>query len=164
MMRRHMRWFVLVAAQAAVAGCSSTSPQPRVLMTRTERSSYAPGDSVRMSITNVSGQVLGPDFCSADLERGDGVNWITVASVGFNACLFNGAPVFLPGSVDTVTFVLPQGLSAGLYCYAFTDVEESHGTFGTLQLNAVIAGRKSALDDILRRYGVRLYPAEGEPS
>ena len=32
------------------------------------------------------------------------------------------------------------------------------------QLNAVIAGRKSALDDILRRYGVRLYPAEGEPS
>jgi hypothetical protein len=32
------------------------------------------------------------------------------------------------------------------------------------ELDAVIAKGKSALDDILRRYGVRLYPAEGEPS
>ena len=67
----------LLALSAAACGNAFVASDPLVEVT-TDRAAYAPGDTVRVTFRNVSGEVLGYNLCVSKLDRRSGDAWTTV--------------------------------------------------------------------------------------
>jgi mxaJ protein len=74
--------------------------------------------------------------------------------------------MFLPNYPNLVVARVPNDRTAGApeqYMFPMSMAVREHDESLKKRLDGVIAARKTALNDILRRYNVQLYPAAGEP-
>ena len=110
---------VIAAVSLIATGCASLRPYDpgpgKRVAADVAQSAFAPGESVNVTIANLSEVPLFyPDgFCKTELQRRDGNSWVTVSNPGA------GCPAnhdFLdPGQAVVHEYRLPNGIAEGLY-------------------------------------------------
>lgn len=109
---------------------------PRVQL-RTDRTSYAPGATVNLTIVNGSDVALGYNACQRIVERREGTAWTAVAEEG-RMCTMQ-IKLVAAGATTTDTTDLPADLANGEYRLALVmTTDEAGGT--TRRVRATSAG------------------------
>ncbi|HET7231530.1 MAG TPA: hypothetical protein VFJ16_16085 [Longimicrobium sp.] len=119
-MARSLVRFALTAAAVTLAACGgakeiATLPGGTTLEITTDRSAYAAGTNVGLTVRNVGEQTVEYDMCRREFQRLSGSGWATVY-VEIPPCLQTFAALRLaPGEVISGAATLPAGLQAGRY-------------------------------------------------
>ena len=110
---------VIAVVSLIATGCASLRPYDpgpgKRVAADVAQSAFAPGESVNVTIANLSEVPLFyPDgFCNTELQRHDGNSWVTVSDPSA------GCPAnhdFLdPGQAVVHEYRLPNGIAEGLY-------------------------------------------------
>jgi hypothetical protein len=110
---------VIAAVSLIATGCASLRPYDpgpgKRVAADVAQSAFAPGESVNVTIANLSEVPLFyPDgFCKTELQRRDGNSWVTVSDP------IAGCPAnhdFLdPGQTVVHEYRLPNGIAEGIY-------------------------------------------------
>ena len=122
------RFSKAVALLVALQACSTatTGGESPVVHVRTDKSEYAAGETVRLTLTNLTDRGLSYNIClGTSLERRTLAGWHSVEGrpdqLPCLAALFE-----LEARADTTAlFQLPSGLGAGTYRYRVDSVYES---------------------------------------
>lgn len=121
---RHRRspWFALAAGAAGAALACSQPTAPGGVRVTTSRRTYAAGDTVVVTMTNVRGADVVYNGCSRALERRAAAGWEVAAAFPANGlCLAVGYT--LPrGAAETLWQPLPAALPPGEYRVRFRDI------------------------------------------
>jgi hypothetical protein len=107
----------------ALIACSTTTDvsEPPVVAIVTDRSSYAPGDSVVVQVTNLTLAAVRYNLCPGDLQRWSGSRWDTAVSWTEGVCRDN-LNSLAAGSTVTIKRPLATTRESGVYRYLFYSV------------------------------------------
>lgn len=117
----------LLALSAAACGNAFVASDPAVEVT-TDRAAYAPGDTVRVTMRNVSGESLGYNLCVSKLDRRSADAWATVdvfPGPG-GACTMELRHLPAGESVQTRR-VIPAATEAGTYRLVYNGIGAYRG-------------------------------------
>jgi hypothetical protein len=108
-----------VAFTLIASGCASMRPYDpgpgKRVATGVVRDTYLPGESVNVTIANLSDVTLfyPNGFCKTELQRRDGTAWKTVSAPAAGCSIAAG---FLdPGQTVVHQYRLPTGVAVGIY-------------------------------------------------
>lgn len=118
--RRTHRLGAVVLAALALAGCRNPAAADRRVEVTTDQREYRAGNSVTVTVTNVSGEPVGYNLCVHRIERRTADGWRVASAFPppGSACI----AILLtlePGASTAVQVRLPQDLSAGIYRVRF---------------------------------------------
>lgn len=104
-----------------------------------DRSVYAPGDSLTLTLTNRTSDEIGYNLCPAALETRDGVSWET--GPGLTEVCTMELRVLAPAASATHRHMLPTNLAAGEY-RVLVNVETplGNGTEGVVSASFGVEG------------------------
>ncbi len=124
------RFSIAVTLFVAVQACSTTATvgESPVIHLQTDKSEYAAGETVRLTLKSLSDHSLSYNIClGTTLERRVGAQWNSVDAPQQPPC--QAALFELAAGADTTgLFRLPSGLGAGIYRYRVDAVYESATT------------------------------------
>lgn len=81
---------------------------------RVDRTSYRPGDPIRVTLINRSDVTIGYNLCATALDRRDGSTWNGGSRPLAEVCTME-LRTLTPGASDTFDHTLPTGIPAGDY-------------------------------------------------
>lgn len=127
-----MRTLMVGLLLALGAGCAAdpggpsdaqlTQISPDGLVLTTERTSYAPGQAVLLTLRNETGGALGHNLCASVLERNVAGEWRSVERTAGDPCAMALA-ILAAGDTATYTHTLPGNLANGVYRFR-TELEK----------------------------------------
>ena len=117
----------MVMATASACGVSGTDPDlgNRTVALSTDKAQYAPGNTVQVSLQNVSATSLSFNFCPYQIQRASGAAWTTVATVPIDGAACPAATTIESGTVVNTNVPLPGSLTSGTYRVFFPNAGAS---------------------------------------
>ncbi|MBD0321619.1 MAG: hypothetical protein ICV87_14880 [Gemmatimonadetes bacterium] len=117
----------LLALSAAACGSGFVASDPAVEVA-TDRAAYAPGDTVRVTLRNVSGETLGYNLCISKLDRRAADAWTTVdVFPGPGGACSMELRTLPAGESVQVRRAIPAATSAGTYRIVYNGIGPLRG-------------------------------------
>ncbi len=111
------RLFALLGVFLCSACTDSAAPTPPTLLLEPTRVTYAPGDSVTLSASNLTGGAIGVSTCGVALERWDENRWTDLGVANDGSVCGDGRVVLETGQTYDLMVrpFLPSDLPNGAY-------------------------------------------------
>lgn len=125
--RTFQRTIGAVALVAGAACTDATAPSQTWIRIEPTRALYSPGDTVILTVRNITATILSYTTCGSELQRLAGDRWTDIGVTDVN-CGDNAARLDVGASVDSFAGVLADSLTTGTYRYQIPSARPEPGT------------------------------------